>query len=211
VAHELFAVNPDIRAVLEELAAVGHLTIAPEFYHRHAPAGQWFERDDAGRAEGFRQLHMLQREHALADVSASRDWLLQQPGVDAVAMLGFSAGGHLAYLAATQLPIQQTVALYGGWLSSTEIPLSRPQPTLELTDGIGGELLYLVGDADALISREERTKIASALEKAGIRHEIVSYPGVQHAFFWPGTPGYDERARNDAWDKILRLLAPMAS
>ena len=53
VAHELFAVNPDIRRVADELAEAGYLTIAPEFYHRDAPPGRWLERDEAGREEGL--------------------------------------------------------------------------------------------------------------------------------------------------------------
>src|SRR5580692_11160750 len=75
VAHELFGVNPDIRAVADDLAAAGYLTIAPEFYHRDAPPGRWLERDDAGRQEGFGFLHKLGREQALADVTAAMNWL----------------------------------------------------------------------------------------------------------------------------------------
>jgi dienelactone hydrolase len=30
---------------------------------------------------------------------------------------------------------------------------------------------------------------------------------VQHAFFWPGTPAYDPDATEDAWARILDLLA----
>jgi carboxymethylenebutenolidase len=37
--------------------------------------------------------------------------------------------------------------------------------------------------------------------------EVVSYPGVQHAFFWPGTPAFCAAARDDAWRRILELLA----
>jgi carboxymethylenebutenolidase len=201
-------VNPDIREIIDRLASAGHLAIAPEFYHRNAPAGQWLERDDAGRAEGFRQLHLLERDQALADAAASIDWLTAQPAVETVAMIGFSAGGHLAYLAASRLPIERTVVLYGGWLPSTEIPMSRPEPTLELTPGISGEVLYVVGEDDALIGVDERTQIRAALQDADVRHEFVSYPGTQHAFFWPGTPAYDQRARADAWERIVRMLAP---
>ena len=49
VAHELFGVNPGIRQVADDLARAGYLTVAPEFYHRAAPAGRWLPRDDAGR------------------------------------------------------------------------------------------------------------------------------------------------------------------
>ena len=126
VAHELFGVNPDIRGVADDLAGAGYLAIAPEFYHRDAPPGRWLERDDAGRQEGFGYLHRLGREQALADVAAAMAWLCAEPGIERVAVVGFSAGGHLSYLAACRLPVSRTAVLYGGWLPGTDIPLSQP-------------------------------------------------------------------------------------
>lgn len=207
VAHELFAVNPGIRGVADDLAAMGHLAIAPEFYHRAAPPGRWLERDDAGRAEGFGYLGRLTRQQALDDAAAAIGWLTAQPGIDRVAMIGFSAGGHLSYLAACRLPVSRTAVLYGGWLPVTDIPMSQPTPTLELTPGITGRLLYLVGEADTLIDAAQVGQIRGALAATGTDHEVVSYPGVAHAFFWPGTPAYSERARADAWSRITALLA----
>jgi carboxymethylenebutenolidase len=207
VAHELFGVNPDIRGVADDLAAAGYLTVAPEFYHREAEPGRWLERDDAGRQEGFGYLHKLQRDQALADVAAAMDWLGSQPGIGRTALVGFSAGGHLGYLAACRLPVSRTAVLYGGWLPSTDIPMSQPTPTLDLTPGITGRLVYLVGGDDALIDAGQRDLIRSALVTARIDHELVSYPGVEHAFFWPGTPAFNREARADAWARILALLA----
>lgn len=207
VAHELFAVNPDIRGVAEDLAAAGYLAIAPEFYHRDAPPGRWLERDDAGRREGFTLLYRLERQQALADAAACINWLRAQPGIERIAMIGFSAGGHLSYLAACQLPISQTAVLYGGWLPTTDIPMSRPTPTLNLTPEITGRLLYLVGEDDNLITAEQRGQIHDALHQAGTDHELVSYPGTGHAFFWPDTPAFSKTARDDAWSRILAMLA----
>ena len=209
VAHELFGVNPDIRGVAEDLARAGYLSIAPEFYHRDAPPGRWLERDDAGRKEGFGYLHRLERDQALADVAAGLAWLRSQPGIERVAMVGFSAGGHLSYLAACRLPVSRTAVLYGGWLPSTDIPLSRPAPTLELTPGVTGRILYLVGEDDALIDAGQREQIRAALAAASAGHELVSYPGVGHAFFWPGTPPFNAAARDDAWARILTWLASL--
>jgi carboxymethylenebutenolidase len=206
VAHELFGVNPDIRGVADDLAAAGYLTVAPEFYHREAEPGRWLERDDAGRQEGFGYLHKLQRGQALADAAAALDWLRSEPGIERVALVGFSAGGHLSYLAAGRLPVSRTAVLYGGWLPGTDIPMSRPTPTLDLTPGITGRLLYLVGDDDGLIDAGQRDQIRNALVAAGIDHALVSYPGVEHAFFWPETPAFDRAARDDAWARILALL-----
>jgi carboxymethylenebutenolidase len=207
VVHELFGVNPDIRGVADDLAGAGYLAIAPEFYHRDAPPGRWLERDDAGRQEGFGYLQKLEREQGLADVAAAMAWLRAEPGIERVAVVGFSAGGHLSYLAACRLPVSRTAVLYGGWLPSTDIPLSQPEPTLELTPGITGRLLYLVGDHDTLIDVGQREQIRAALADAGVDHELVSYPGVQHAFFWPGTPPFSQAARDDVWRRILELLS----
>jgi carboxymethylenebutenolidase len=207
VAHELFGVNPDIRGVADRMAEAGYLTLAPEFYHRDAAPGRWLERTDAGREEGFTLLNRLGREQALADVAAALAWLGAQAGVERTAIIGFSAGGHLAYLAACQLPVSRAAVLYGGWLTSTGIPLSQPVPTIELTGGITGRLLYLVGGDDALIDPAQRQEIGAALDRAGADHELIVYPGAEHAFFWPGTPAYDAGATKAAWARILDLLA----
>ena len=206
VAHELFAVNPDIRGVVERLAEAGYLTLAPEFYHRHAEPGRWLQRDEAGREEGFALLHRIGRDQALADVDACLNWLGFQPDIQQTALIGFSAGGHLAYLAACRLPISRTAVLYGGWLPTTDIPMSQPTPTLDLTPGITGRILYLVGEDDALIDATQRDQIRSALEEAGIDHELVSYPATGHAYFWPDTPAFNPDARDDSWSRLLRLL-----
>src|SRR5277367_4807360 len=108
VAHELFGVNPDIRGVADDLAGAGYLAIAPEFYHRDAPPGRWLERDAAGRQAGFGYLNRLGREQALDDAAACIGWLNAQPAVERIAMIGFSAGGHLGYLAACRLAIDRT-------------------------------------------------------------------------------------------------------
>jgi carboxymethylenebutenolidase len=207
VAHELFGVNPDIRGVADDLAGSGYLTIAPEFYHRSAPPGRWLERDDAGRQEGFKYLNQLQRQQALDDAAAGIGWLSSQPGIERITMIGFSAGGHLSYLAACRLPVAATAVLYGGWLPTTDIPMSQPSPTLDLTPGISGRILYLTGEDDALIDAGQRREIRDALQAAGVNHELVTYPGAAHAFFWPDTPSFNQEARDDAWSRILTMLA----
>jgi carboxymethylenebutenolidase len=97
--------------------------------------------------------------------------------------------------------------LYGGWLPTTDIPMSQPTPTLDLTPGISGRLLYLVGADDTLIPAAQRGQISDALRQAGTDHEMVCYPGTGHAFFWPDTPAFSKTARDDAWSRILAMLA----
>ena len=65
----------------------------------------------------------------------------------------------------------------------------------------------MVGEDDALIDTEQRNKIRSALEEDHIEHELASYPNTGHAFFWPDTPMFNQKARDDTWDRILSMLA----
>jgi carboxymethylenebutenolidase len=211
VAHELFAVNPDIRGVVDALADLGYVAIAPEFYHRSAPAGTWLERDEAGRRRGFELLNRLTREGVVQDVRETIRYLAGRDDCSgAIGMLGFSMGGHIAYLAATQLDLVATAVLYGGWLAGRDIPLSQPEPTLTLTPGIasrGGRILYAVGGKDALIDAAQVKAIDAALSDAAVAHEIAVYPDAQHAFFWEGTASFDRGSRDRAWERLRDFFA----
>lgn len=191
VAHELFGVTADIRGVVDRLGRLGYYAIAPEFHHR-VQRHTDLPRDGTGRQQGFELLHRLTREQAVADVAATMRYVAPRP----VAMVGFSYGGHLAYLAATQLDLAATAVLYGGWLTGTDIPLGRPEPTIARPPK--GRLLYLVGDRDHVILAPERRIIRAALEPD---HEYVELSGVEHAFFWDKGP-----ARDEAWRRIEALL-----
>jgi carboxymethylenebutenolidase len=80
------------------------------------------------------------------------------------------------------MQVHAAVIAYGGWIPTTEIPLSQPQPTLTRTPGIKGRVLILVGEDDQVIFPEQRRQIADALEAANVRHEVVEYAGVGHGF-----------------------------
>ncbi|MFI6319238.1 dienelactone hydrolase family protein [Nonomuraea sp. NPDC050556] len=200
VAHQLFGVTADIREAADRIAALGYVAIAPEFYHRAEP-GVELAADDAGRERGFALMNTLTREGVLADVRAAMDYLgTARP----VGMLGLSMGGHLAYYAATQVDLAVTVVLYAGWLTGTDIPVSRPSPTLELTGGIRGRLLYLVGSDDHVITAEQRQRIAARLEADGVDHEMIVYPGAAHAFLSTDVPAAEE-----AWKTIEEALGAL--
>jgi carboxymethylenebutenolidase len=207
VGMEMFGVTAYVRDVADRIAALGYVAYAPDFYHRVAP-GIELEADDAGRARGLELAGTLTRTDALADLRAAIDLLrARDDATGAVAMLGMSFGGHIAYLAATQLDLATTVVLYGGWLTGTDIALSRPEPTLALTPGIAAPLLFLVGDADHAVPAADHERIAAALEAAGVEHELVVYPDTPHGFFCDVRDTYRPAQAADAWARARRALA----
>lgn len=205
VAPELFGVSAHVRIVCDRLAVSGFMALAPDLYHRTAPAVELAE-DEDGRRRGFELLEQMTREQALADVRASITFLQRRDRDRPVGMIGLSLGGHLAYLAAAELSLAATVVVYGGWLPTTEIPLGRPEPTLNRSEGITGAILVLVGDQDAVVPTTDREAITAALQAAGVRHEIVTYPGARHGFLSDRRDSHDPAAAADAWRRIDQLL-----
>lgn len=209
VGMELFGVNEHLCDVTRRVARLGYVAIAPNFYHRTLPKAS-LPFGEAGRAQGFEHLNALQRDTALHDVRAVLGFLHRNDHVAGpTGFLGFSMGGHIAYLAATQFDIAASAVFYGGWLANTDIALSRPEPTLALTAGIarhGGKLVYFAGGKDHAVTAEQRAQIAEALKAAHVRHELVVYPEAQHGFFCELRETFDEAARDDAWARVQALL-----
>lgn len=200
VAFEMFGLTSHIREVTDRVASLGYIAVAPDFYHRADP-GVELKPDEDGRRRGFELLETLTRGGALADVEAA----MAYTAADKVGMIGCSAGGHLAYLAAAELGLAATAVFYGGWLTGTELPISRPEPTLSLTGRIAGKLLYVVGDSDHAVPAEQVGLIAAAL--AGTGHELVVYPDTPHGFFCHQRDSYREGPAEDAWRRVTELLA----
>jgi carboxymethylenebutenolidase len=205
VGMELFGLTAHVREVCERLAALGFVALAPDLYHRTAPGVELAE-DAAGRERGFELLHRQTRDEVLRDIAAAID-RLRADGSSAVGMVGLSVGGHVAYLAATEFDLPAVAVVYGGWLPTTDIPLSRPDPTLARTSRITGRLLFLVGEDDKVVPPDHRQQVGTALRAADPRHELVEYPGVPHGFLSARRAGYDEAAADDTWRRIADLLS----
>jgi carboxymethylenebutenolidase len=166
--------------------------------------------DDEGRKRGFELLHQLTREQALEDVRAAMEYLQVVQKATSIGMVGLSVGGHIAYLAATQLDLKVAVVFYPGWLPVADIPLSQPQPTLALTKGIkehGGYLLFLVGEQDVLIPSDQQKLIAQELLRSVVPHEMVVYGNAPHGFFCDERDSFHQKSADDAWERVRTLLA----
>ncbi|MGI8768475.1 MAG: dienelactone hydrolase family protein [Propionibacteriaceae bacterium] len=205
VAMELFGVSAHTRDICERLARLGYWAIAPDLYHRVAP-GVELASDEAGRARGFELLATLTRAPVLADLAAAST-AIDREGIGLSGLVGLSVGGHVGFLAAAQLDLPTTVLCYPGWLPTTDIALSRPEPTLACSGAIRGRLLLLVGEKDPVVPPEHLTAIVAALQQARVEHELVEYPGVGHGFLCDRRLGYDAAAAEDAWRRIDRALA----
>lgn len=69
-----------------------------------------------------------------------------------------------------------------------------------------GEILVLHGTADAAITMGQFAALADELEKAGVKHEMISYSGAPHAFTVFGGDRYREDADRKSWNRFSAFL-----
>jgi carboxymethylenebutenolidase len=204
VFQEIFGVNAHIRSVADRVAAEGYVALAPEAFHRTAP-GIELGYDESGLANGIQLMQKVQPDELEADVNAAFEALKarEDVGGKGIGAIGFCFGGHVTYRAACMLPIAAAASFYGGGIAGMG---GTGPATVDLTPGIRGRMLCLFGENDGYIPMDAVDKIRTALVAAGIRHEVVVYPGVGHGFFCDVRGDYDERAATDAWTKVKDLF-----
>ncbi|WP_067699766.1 dienelactone hydrolase family protein [Nocardia jejuensis] len=204
VAHEIYGQHESVRAATERLAALGVVAILPDLFHRDESRAT-LEFTPEGRERGLALLRTLTREGVVADVAAALAELDRRATTSAH-IVGFSAGGHAAYYAASRLPLSSITAFYPGWLTDTDIPLSTPVPTIESTPTIQARVLLFFGGQDPLIDPEVRATIENTLSANDIDHEIVVYEDAPHGFLFPGRDWYRKATAEDAWSRVAQVL-----
>ena len=170
VIQEIFGVNPGIRRKAEDWAAQGYLAIAPDMFWRFAPR---FEADPDIKQELDHAMEIRTQfdlDASARDVEAAiRDARAQ--GVAKVGVVGFCAGGSVAYLAATRTDTDASVAYYGRLIADY----------LGEAHAIARPLLLHFGMEDPSIPAEIRSQIRAGLAP-NPRVTIHDYEGAGHGF-----------------------------
>jgi carboxymethylenebutenolidase len=215
LGFEMFGITGYLRAVAAQVAAAGYVALVPDFYHWQISTGTHAEltADADGRSRGLELVNGLRREQVEADVRAAIAYLAARPDCTGqAAMVGLSAGGHIACYAATRVPLAALAVFYPGWLTSTEIGLSNPEPVLASMAGlaaVGTPVLIMAGASDHLYAPGDLDAIEAQLTRDGVRHELVVYPETPHGFACFERDTYRPEAAADAWERTRRLLAEM--
>ncbi|HUG30235.1 MAG TPA: dienelactone hydrolase family protein [Candidatus Limnocylindria bacterium] len=126
-----------------------------------------------------------------------------EPAPRSVFTTGFCMGGRLSSMSATLgLGLAGAIPFYGWPVGPNQN--GTPAPA-ENADKIECDLLVVYGDADEGIPEDARNEFERALDKAGVRHETVTYPGATHGFFDKRADQFD-RESDDAWDRVLAFI-----
>jgi carboxymethylenebutenolidase len=140
-------------------------------------------------------------EGVQADVGAAVGWLRDR-GCASIFTVGFCLGGRHSWLAAAAgHALSGAVGFYGRPGEGRD---GAPGPA-QLADRIEAPILALQAGADQNITAEDNAAFETALNSAGVKHELVEYEGAPHSFFDRKQENYAE-ASADAWQKTLTFI-----
>ncbi len=188
VIHENRGLVDHIKDVARRFAKAGYLALAPDLA---SPAGGTERFSDP--AEVTAVLGRTPPDQLVAMLEAAVRYLQRLPAVQGqrVGAIGFCFGGGLAWRLATQEADLAAVA-----------PFYGVNPSLADVPRIRAAILAIYGALDQRIDAGIPA-IRQALEQARIVHEIVVYPGANHAFFNDTGPNYNAQAAQDAWGRVI--------
>ncbi len=199
-------VFPDVRGLHQfykdlalRFAEAGIEAIAIDYFGRTAGLTS---RDDS--FDFWPHVQQMQMSTFLSDVKAALAYLRTGDGANkATFTVGFCRGGSLSFLTGTEdLGLAGVIGFYAG--TSRGVP--GKGTILEQAEHIKYPALGLFGGADQSIPVSDVQKFEKGLEKAGVEHEIVIYPGAPHAFFDRRWVEFANESA-DAWKRILGFIA----
>jgi carboxymethylenebutenolidase len=118
--------------------------------------------------------------------------------------VGYCMGGPFALSAAGTFPgrVAAAASLHGARLAT-----DQPDSPHLLAPKMRGRIYVGIAGIDPHFTPEEKQRLESALQSAGVKHTVETYPEVKHGFAVNDTPAYDRAASERHWQQILTLFS----
>jgi carboxymethylenebutenolidase len=191
VIHENRGLTDHIRSVATRLAADGYSSLAVDLVSEEG--GTAALGSDGGVQAA---LGSASDERLVTDMQAAIDELERRaPGLK-IGAIGFCFGGGMVW----------TLLDAGESRLAAAIPFYGPAPSEPSFDGTNAAVLGVYAERDGRVNAS-RDRAQDALEAAGLEHRIVTYPGVDHAFFNDTGSRYDATQAAAAYADVLSWLS----
>jgi carboxymethylenebutenolidase len=201
VLPDVRGLHPYYRELAVRFAEIGVDAVAIDYFARTAESG------DRGESFDF-MVHVPRTTPATiqADIDAAAAYLrsAEGGGVRALFSVGFCFGGAISFLqAATPLGYAGVIGFYGWPLGLSRWP-DRPRP-IDAADRFRCPVQALYGGADPGIPPGAVEEFDRAMDRAGVKHETVTYPGAPHSFFDRRQEEFAD-ASADAWRRVQAFI-----
>ncbi len=190
VVHENKGLTDHIRNVAGRFGAAGYAALAIDLLSEEGGSAALGEPANATAALG-----RVPPERFVADMRAGLDELARRAPGGKLGAVGFCFGGGMVW---------RLVASKDARLAAA-VPFYGPLPEGADFTGSRAAVLGVYGERDARVNAS-RDAAKLALQKAGLVHEIVTYPGADHAFFNDTGPRYEAGAAAQAWARVKEWL-----
>ena len=187
VIHENRGLNDSIRTIAGRFAASGYSALAIDLLSEEGGTGSFSDEFEAMAALGA-----APPARFVADLKSGVTELRRRLPGKRIAATGFCFGGGMTWLllASKESRLAAAVPFYG------------PFPEGGSLTGSKAAVLGIYAELDSRVNAS-RPAARTALVKAGLRHQIVTYPGVDHAFFNPAGARHDPAAAAAAYRRTL--------
>ncbi|WP_344918986.1 dienelactone hydrolase family protein [Streptosporangium oxazolinicum] len=187
VIHENRGLTDHIRSVAGRLAAEGYCALAVDLLSREGGTASF---EDPAQANAT--LGRLSPERFVSDMKAALGELERGAPGKGLGVTGFCFGGAMTWLLLSSDEPRLSAA----------VPFYGPLPDDADLSGSRAAVLAIYAELDERVNAT-RDEARTALERAGLEHEIVTFPGVNHAFFNDTGPRYDAGAAAGAYRRLL--------
>jgi carboxymethylenebutenolidase len=187
VIHENRGLTDHIRSLPPRFAGDGYSALAIDLLSEEGGTAAV-----GGEAEATAALGQAPPERLIADLRAGIDELERRERNAKAAVIGFCFGGGLTWqlLAAGEPRLAAAAPFYG------------PAPADADFSGSKAAVLAVYGELDSRVNATRDGAVA-ALQAAGLKHEVRTFPGADHAFFNDTGPRYNAAAATEAYQDVL--------
>jgi carboxymethylenebutenolidase len=200
-------IYPDVRGLHQfykelaiRFAEVGYTALALDYFGRTAGISS---RDES--FEYMPHVQQIQLTTFFQDVRAALDHLRSGEGAArSTFTLGFCMGGTLSFRTGTHEDFD-LAGVIGFYAALSRKSAGATKTLLEEASQIKYPALGLFGGDDPVIPQEEVREFEEELDRAGVAHEIVIYPGAPHSFFDKRSTEFAD-ASADAWQRVLHFI-----
>jgi carboxymethylenebutenolidase len=195
VIHENKGLTEHIRQVAGRFAHRGYATLAIDLLSEEGGTASLGDPANATAALG-----KVEPARFIADMQAGLAELTKRAPGKKIGAIGFCFGGGMTW----RLLASKDPRLAAG------APFYGPFPDGADFQGSPAQVLGVFAEKDDRVNKT-REAAQKALEAAKIPYEIVTFPGVDHAFFNDTGPRYDATQASAAFDKVLAFFGKALS
>jgi carboxymethylenebutenolidase len=188
VIHENRGLTDHIRSVAGRFAASGYAALAVDLLSEEGGTAKFTDSAQATAALGA-----ADPARFVADMKAAITELQRRVPAGKVGAIGFCFGGGQVWslLASAEPRLYAAAPFYG------------PLPDgADFAGSPNAKVLAVYAELDQRVNAT-RDAAEAALTKAGLSHELTTFPGVDHAFFNDTGGRYNAEAASQAYQKVL--------